>query len=139
MPEHPGYDYTEVQVEKSISETALSWGDHGWETVSVIPPVGLGRIGYSLLLKRVKRNPYNQVGGPEEYRQWEAWEKRFGTKFDRFEEIVVYSDSENPYARLRQGTRVVFPHSNEHNPFDPAGTKEEWIQWLQWEQRHHGG
>ena len=79
--EHPGYDYLEAEVVENITQSANRWADDGWETVSVIPPLGLGKTVYSLLLKRRKRNPHDQLGTPEEYRQWEAWEKRYGTKF----------------------------------------------------------
>jgi hypothetical protein len=77
---HPGYEYLEVEVENSIAETANLWAGTGYETISVISPVGLARLGYSLLLKRVKQNPYDQLGDPEEFRQWDEWEKTYGNR-----------------------------------------------------------
>lgn len=77
---HPGYEYLEVEVVEAIALTANHWADQGYETVSVIPPVGLARLGYSLLLKRVRQNPYDQLGDREEFRQWDEWEKTYGDR-----------------------------------------------------------
>ena len=81
---HPGYDYMEVEVTVGIAHSANHWNSEGWVTVSVIPPVGLGRLGYSLLLRRRKQNPYNQLGGAAEHASWAAWEKTYGDKFDQW-------------------------------------------------------
>lgn len=77
---HPGYEYLEVEVEESIAKTATLWDGAFYETVAVVPPYGLGKPRYSLLMKRRKRNPYDQLGDPEEFRQWDEWEKTYGDR-----------------------------------------------------------
>lgn len=50
---HPGYEYMEAEVEETIAKSANLWADQGWETIAVVPPMGLS-VTWVLILKRVK-------------------------------------------------------------------------------------
>lgn len=78
--EHPGFEYMEVSVITGIAKSANEWSKDGWETIAVVSPLPPPWTNpmFTLLLKRVKRNPYNLLANPEEFKKWEEWESRYG-------------------------------------------------------------
>lgn len=79
--EHPGFDYIEVTVVKNIAQCANNWTENGWDTISVIPPT-IAEKQCSLLLKRIKMNPYNLLENAEEFDKWHTWNNRYGGPAD---------------------------------------------------------
>lgn len=74
--EHPGFEYDQVEVVTTIPLTANHWEAAGWDTVSVVSPHGTE--GYSLLIRRVKVNPYNMLENADEFEKWSEWDTKYG-------------------------------------------------------------
>lgn len=75
--EHPGFEYDQVEVVTTIPLTANHFENLGWETISVIPPAGMNK-SFSLLVKRVKPNPYDPIKNVDEFEKWQEWDTTYG-------------------------------------------------------------
>lgn len=93
VKKHPGYEYLEVEVVDTLTQTANQWADDGWETVAVMRVSSTDRqLGFTdcILVKRVKQNPYDPRRSTEEFQKWNTWEKLYGygSEEDRMRAIL---------------------------------------------------